>query len=58
MHKFGGEIKYQQQIRRDNELRLYCETNHIKLLEIKYSDKDIKEKVLKFLNYAAVQLSN
>ena len=51
---FGGEIKYQEQIKRDNELRLYCKSNNIKLLEIKYSDKNIKEKVLKFLNYSAV----
>ncbi len=51
---FGGEIKYYEQVKRDNDLRLYCETNNIKLLEIKYSDKNIKEKVLKFLNYTAV----
>ena len=51
---FGGILKFEEQVRRDKELRFYCETNNIQLLEIKYSDINIKEKVLNFLDYTAV----
>lgn len=38
---FGGEIKFQKQVIRDNYVRYYCINNNIKLIEIKYNDNII-----------------
>lgn len=35
---FGGELKFQKQIQRDNYVRNYCKEYNIKLIEIKYND--------------------
>lgn len=37
---FGGEIRFNEQIRRDNYIRNYCRENNIKLIELMYTDKD------------------
>lgn len=49
---FGGEIQFNKQQIRDEELREYCKLNNIKLLELKYdlSPEEIKDKILKTLN--------
>ena len=36
--RFGGEIKFQQQKKRDQYVRDFCKDNNIKLLEISYKD--------------------
>lgn len=36
---FGGELKFQKQLDRDNFLRNYCKENNITLIEIKYNMK-------------------
>lgn len=36
--KFGGEIQYQKQLKRDQFVRDYCNSNNIRLLEIKYNE--------------------
>lgn len=46
VNKFGGELQYQRQIKRDQFIRDYCNSNNIRLLEIKY-DENINDK----LNY-------
>ena len=38
---FGGQIKFESQIKRDSYLRSYCLKHGIKLLEIPYTEKDI-----------------
>ncbi len=38
---FGGKLKFEAQVNRDNYLRKYCEENNIKLIEISYKEKDI-----------------
>lgn len=35
---FGGEERFERQVRRDNALRKYCETHGVKLVEIPYWD--------------------
>ena len=35
---FGGELKFYEQIQRDDYVRNYCKENNIKLIEIKYND--------------------
>lgn len=37
---FGGKIKFDQQVIRDNYLRSYCVNNSINLIEISYKEKD------------------
>ena len=37
---FGGELRFEQQQKRDNYVRNYCKENNIKLLEISYDTKD------------------
>lgn len=48
---FGGEIQFNKQQTRDEELREYCRLNNIKLLELKYdlSPEEIEDKILKIL---------
>lgn len=41
---FGGELKFQKQIHRDNFLRNYCKDNNIKLIEIRY-DENVSNKL-------------
>lgn len=41
---FGGELQFNKQQKRDQELRNYCKENNINLLEIRY-DENIKEKL-------------
>ncbi len=38
---FGGKLKFEAQVNRDNYLRKYCEETNIKLIEISYKEKDI-----------------
>lgn len=48
IEKFGGNIAYQKQIKRDKYLRDYCNNNNIQLIEIKYNqDKDVIKSILK-----------
>ena len=44
MDYFGGELKFQKQIHRDNFLRNYCKDNNIKLIEIRY-DENVSNKL-------------
>lgn len=50
VERFGGELQFNQQIRRDTDLRKYCSEHNINLLEIKYNEKDIKNLIKNFLN--------
>ena len=45
---FGGEERFQEQLKRDNDLRDYCKETNIRLFEIKY-DSDIKQEMLVIL---------
>lgn len=47
---FGGEEQFKKQQLRDCLLREYCKLYNIKLLEIPYTDKDIENTILNFLN--------
>ena len=38
---FGGDLKFNSQLIRDNYLRNYCKENKINLIEISYKEKDI-----------------
>lgn len=40
---FGGELRLQKQQKRDAYVREYCKINKIKLLEIKYTQKNIEQ---------------
>lgn len=51
---FGGELRFQNQQKRDSQLRLYCEDFNIPLLEIKYDvilDNSLASQILKFIEY-------
>lgn len=48
--KFGGKLQFEKQRTRDLDLRNYCVVNKIRLLEIKYNDKNIKSHIEAFLN--------
>ena len=47
---FGGQLKFDKQVKRDNYLRKYCKENNINLIEIPYTEKNIKEFLEKCLN--------
>lgn len=38
---FGGDLQFEQQQERDNYIKNYCESNNIKLLEIRYDVENI-----------------
>lgn len=40
---FGGKLKFEKQVKRDEYLRKYCKENNINLIEIPYTEKNIKE---------------
>ena len=40
---FGGQLKFDKQVQRDKYLRKYCKENNINLIEIPYTEKNIKE---------------
>ena len=44
---FGGQERYEKQIKFDNLKREYCLKNNIPLLEISYKDKNKIEQILK-----------
>lgn len=48
---FGGELRFERQKQRDEDLRKYCKDNNLKLLEIPYtySESEIKNKIIEFL---------
>ena len=46
---WGGDIQFEKQIIRDNDLQKFCEENNVNLLEIKYNCSDIKSEIIKFL---------
>ena len=46
--KFGGEIRFQQQLKRDQFVRDYCKNNQIKLIEIMYNE-NVNDKLIKEL---------
>lgn len=46
---FGGQLKFDKQVKRDEFLREYCQKNNINLVEISYTVKDIKEFLEKHL---------
>ena len=48
---FGGELRFNQQKNRDNQLRLYCKDKNIPLFEIKYDTKLDDDLVLKIMNF-------
>lgn len=52
MEYFGGKIKYEHQLLRDEYVRNFCKNNNIKLLEIPYTkkDEDIKKSIINFIN--------
>lgn len=39
---FGGELQFNKQLTRDNNLRLYCNNNNIQLIEIRF-DQNVEE---------------
>lgn len=47
---FGGQLKFQEQIKRDEMLREYCKINKINLIEISYKEniKKVLNKVFQF----------
>lgn len=49
---FGGQLQFEKQQNRDNNLREYCKVNDIQLLEIKYdiSKEEINNLINKFIN--------
>lgn len=40
---FGGELRYEKQLERDNYIKKYCKSENIKLLEIRYDVHNITE---------------
>lgn len=46
---FGGSSKFEQLVLRDTQLQKYCEEHSIKLLTIKYNDKNIESIISQFL---------
>lgn len=51
---FGGEEKFQQQIKYDNLKNIYCLNNNIKLLRIKYND-NIEQKLKEYFNFSNIE---
>lgn len=47
---FGGKERFKKQQERDELLRKFCQFHNIKLLEISYTEKDIENTLLNFLN--------
>lgn len=39
---FGGELKFREQVARDEYVRNYCKANAIKLIEIKYDENVVE----------------
>lgn len=54
----GGVLAYEVRKQRDEDLRKYCVENNIKLLEIKYNDKNIQEKIEHFLSVPSNQVTD
>lgn len=48
---FGGELRFERQKQRDEDLRKYCKDNNLKLLEIPYTytELEVKNKIIEFL---------
>ena len=48
---FGGEIRFQRQVQRDNDLKRYCLEHNLRLLEISYtcSETEVRDKIIEFL---------
>ena len=53
---FGGELQFNQQIKRDTDLRQYCKNNNISLLEISFQD-NVLEKLNELADKLAVAAS-
>ena len=51
---FSGELQFNIQKLRDQQLRDYCKENNVKLLEIKYSDTNIEKQIKTFLNVPSI----
>lgn len=48
---FGGKIQnFEKQQKRDEFVRLYCKNNNIRLLEIPYTEDNIQEYIINFIN--------
>lgn len=47
---FGGQLKFDNQLKRDEYVRVYCKRNNINLIEIPYTDKNFIETLCKKLN--------
>lgn len=47
---FGGEINFNRQYMRDNYIRNYCKNNNIRLLEIPYTENNIQECIINYIN--------
>jgi hypothetical protein len=56
--RMGGVLALKIQQQRDADLRKYCSENNIKLLEIKYDEKNVKEKIYHFLNVPSNQVTD
>jgi len=44
---FGGDVSLKETQKRDQIKNEYCEENNIKLLRIKYNDKNVENVILK-----------
>lgn len=56
--RMGGVLALKIRQQRDADLRKYCSENNIKLLEIKYDEKNVKEKIYHFLNVPSNQVTD
>lgn len=54
---FGGETRYLQQVDRDQQLRYYCQTNNIHLIEIPYT-ANTQDKILEYLKPILINGNN
>lgn len=46
----GGQLGFEIRRARDIDLRKYCQDNNIKLLEIKYNNKNVQQTIEQFIN--------
>lgn len=46
----GGQLGFEIRHARDEDLRKYCQDNNIKLLEIKYNNKNVQQTIEQFIN--------
>lgn len=54
---FGGEERFNDQVKKDNLKRQFCKKNNIKLIEIPYYEKDIKGFLINELNKEILKIA-